>query len=387
MGWKCNARSVTLHLAHPMVGNGGRGANQKMRRGVSSLANCVPLWDTAGGVGPGITAIPLPDHDWLRPCFGTGIMKKVLLVLLAVAAVGAGVWFKFGAQSGINEKLTFPADAEYAAWIGKPAELSFTSLDGRRVASADLRGKVVLLDFWATWCGPCIKSLDHLKGTYQQFHEQGLEVVAINFDDDRAAVESVVKSKQLPWPQYFEGRENSLGRKFGITHYPSVWLLDKAGNVRYISALTDTDTKIKTLLAETEAEAAAGRGRKSLMTRLTSGIAALRGLKDGAAVRARTAGEAEPAAAGGVAEGGSSPVPSATLNLAAGRLKLRSVVVSSRSSAVIHTGDSNQFVSVGEVLRVETTSGRVELRVERIEPAAVTLVEVKGGTELKLRVK
>jgi thiol-disulfide isomerase/thioredoxin len=275
-------------------------------------------------------------------------------------------------------------DADYAGWVGKPAELDFVAMDGRRVTAEQLRGKVVLLDFWATWCGPCMQSLPHLKQTYDTFHAQGLEVVGINFDEDRAAVEAVVKDKQLPWAQHFEGRRNSLGQKFGITHYPSAWLLDRAGNVRYISALTDTDTKIKSLLAETDVEAA-GRGRKHFLNRLTSGIATLRGVKDGSAVRARPNDEAAaPATNAGSAD---ARVQADTLEQAAQRLRLRSVVVSARCSAVVFNGEAGQYVFVGDTVWVKTTNGKVELRVDRIEPGAVTLSEVKSGTELQLRVK
>jgi hypothetical protein len=212
-------------------------------------------------------------------------------------------------------------------------------------------------------------------------------VVGINFDRDREAVERVVKSKALPWPQYFEGPNNSLGRQFGISHYPSVWLVDRAGNVRYISALTDTETKVKTLLAESAGDAAARGGRKHFLSRMVAGIASLKSSEEVAAVRARTAdaGVTETNAAG---EAEAQPALSdAFLQLVAERLKLNSIMFSARPAAVIHNGESSRYVSVGETIAMNTTDGRVEFRVERIEQAKVTLVEVKSGTQLDLQVK
>ena len=99
-------------------------------------------------------------------------MKKALVALgivgAIVAVLAAVVWFKFCPKLGADEALTFSVDAEYSKWIGKPAEFDFISLDGRRIASSELRGKVVLLDFWATWCPACVQSLDSLKSVHNK---------------------------------------------------------------------------------------------------------------------------------------------------------------------------------------------------------------------------
>jgi len=162
-----------------------------------------------------------------------------------------------GCGQQVDEELHFSADAKYGDWVGKPVEFQFTALDGRLVDSKQLRGKVVLLDFWATWCGPCMAELPKLKAVHERLHAQGFEIVGISGDTDRAALQNIIQRHKLPWPQLFEGRSKpSLAAKFGIRHYPSMWLLDRQGVVRFISAGANLEEKAKQLLRES----AAGKG-------------------------------------------------------------------------------------------------------------------------------
>lgn len=136
--------------------------------------------------------------------------------------------------------------------IGRPLDIRFTSLDGREVDLAGLAGKVVLVEFWSTTCGPCVAELPALKAAYEKFHPRGFEVVAISLDDKEGAVRRFIKDKELPWPQHFDGKGwvNKFAVQYGIYSIPTMWLVDKRGNLRDVDARVDLERRIKSLLDE-----------------------------------------------------------------------------------------------------------------------------------------
>lgn len=115
----------------------------------------------------------------------------------------------------------------------QPFELAFTALDGREVDLRRLRGKVVLLDFWATWCGPCIAELPHLRKVYADYHEHGFEIIGVSLDAerDRDKFRRLVEAESLTWPQRFEGLgwQDPLVARYTISGIPAMLLLDQDG--------------------------------------------------------------------------------------------------------------------------------------------------------------
>lgn len=138
---------------------------------------------------------------------------------------------------------------------GHPApDFSFTPLRGTEEMSlSDLRGKVVLLDFWATWCGPCMEELPNVISIYREFHDQGFEIVGISLDMDEDALRSVLEDRDIPWVQYFDGKgwDNEIAGLYRVFGIPATFLLDRTGTIRYRDLRgEELKEKVAELLAE-----------------------------------------------------------------------------------------------------------------------------------------
>lgn len=104
---------------------------------------------------------------------------------------------------------------------------------GKPLSIAGRKGKVVLVDFWATWCGPCIAELPNVLKTYEKHHSKGLEIIGISLDQDASKLASFTKEKNMTWPQFFDGKGwgSKLAAKYGVNSIPATYLLDGEGKI------------------------------------------------------------------------------------------------------------------------------------------------------------
>jgi thiol-disulfide isomerase/thioredoxin len=124
--------------------------------------------------------------------------------------------------------------------LGNEIEIKGKLVDGTDFDwKAYSKGKVILVDFWATWCGPCIAELPNVKKNYEKYHEKGFDVVGISLDTDRKKLEAFLEEEGTKWANLFEddaGWKHPVAVHYGISGIPTVILVDQQGKVVSLNA-------------------------------------------------------------------------------------------------------------------------------------------------------
>ncbi|MEM7603007.1 MAG: TlpA disulfide reductase family protein [Verrucomicrobiota bacterium] len=156
------------------------------------------------------------------------------------------------ASAQVNQILDQIGASLYLPGVGDEMTFAFTSLDGEEIDLASMRDKVILVDFWATWCGPCIAVLPHLMEIYENYRSEGFEVIGVSHDENREELEAFLGENEVTWPQYFDGqgKHNELAQRFGISKIPTTFLVGKGGKI--VAADLDGDELTEAIEKELE---------------------------------------------------------------------------------------------------------------------------------------
>ena len=178
-------------------------------------------------------------------------MKRILIVVGTVALIGVLFYGMKASRTGLpSGGRDGPATGE--RWAAPDFEV--TALDGSVLQLSALKGKVVLVDFWATWCPPCVAEVPHFNELYTNYKDQGFEIVGLSTDEGGdGVVRSFVKSHGVRYPVAMAREE--IARSYGGIHgLPTTFLIDKKGDVvkRYLGYRDkkEFEKEIRKLLSE-----------------------------------------------------------------------------------------------------------------------------------------
>jgi peroxiredoxin/predicted negative regulator of RcsB-dependent stress response len=149
----------------------------------------------------------------------SGVARQVYEILLS----------RYGESPALRQKVR--ANLARLDKIGKPAPaVAVADVQGKPIRLEDFRGKYVLVDFWATWCIPCMSELPRIQAAYNQFHDAGFDVIGVSLDETKAAVMDFVKARNLPWRQIHNASSGGdLVEAFSVGAIPATFLLDPQG--------------------------------------------------------------------------------------------------------------------------------------------------------------
>jgi thiol-disulfide isomerase/thioredoxin len=129
-----------------------------------------------------------------------------------------------------------------------------TALDGSRFNLDEMGGRIVLIDFWATWCGPCREELPHMKKIAQEFANEPLVIISVSWDSDEAKWKDFIQKNEMTWVQYRD-TDHVLANAFGINAIPHYFTIDTDGvlTAEMLGEGSNVEGKLKKLIAKAKA--------------------------------------------------------------------------------------------------------------------------------------
>lgn len=138
--------------------------------------------------------------------------------------------------------------------VGKPMpELQSKDLDDKAVKLSDYKGKVVVLDVWATWCPPCRDMIPHERELVERLKDKPFTLISVSCDDKKETLKKFLEKEEMPWVHWFDGRNGPVNQALNIRFFPTIYVLDAKGVIRYKGVRGKVmDKAVETLLKEME---------------------------------------------------------------------------------------------------------------------------------------
>jgi peroxiredoxin len=198
--------------------------------------------------------------ELVKEAVKSGDTQKALDRLEELADAGYRGVYDLGHDEAFKPLWTQPRYKEIQkviaenAGIGGPShDFTATTINGERFSLSAQKGKVVLIDFWSTFCVPCKKELPNLRSLYGALSKDGFEIVSISLDTDAKLLKKFLAANPMPWKKVFSGNgfDDEIAKLYDVSWVPSYWLIDKRGILRYYDVRgEDLRSAVRSLINE-----------------------------------------------------------------------------------------------------------------------------------------
>jgi thiol-disulfide isomerase/thioredoxin len=155
-------------------------------------------------------------------------MKKSIFILIMACIMTVGV---FGQNKKVSDSVINAFEGTKIQVVSEgidPIDFNLPLLNGTKISLSQFKGKVVFLNFWATWCGPCRSEMPSMEAVYQNLKDKGLEILAVNLGDSKSKVSAFMKENKLSFPAVLD-EKSTTGSYYNVQAIPTTYIIDKRG--------------------------------------------------------------------------------------------------------------------------------------------------------------